>query len=173
MKNSNGSNQSSYTVREIAYLALITAACVIGRIVFQPIPNVQPMTAIFLIITGLLGLSRGLIIALLSVVITNLYMGMGPWTISQLISYGILLTLFYCLLRIPMLGRSFYLQLVFSFLAGFIYGFVISIIDVQVYGMPAFLPYYLQGLSFDFLHGVGNVVFFLLLRPIFIRLLKE
>ena len=37
----------SFSVQEIAYLALLVAASVVGRTLFQPLPNVQPMTAIF------------------------------------------------------------------------------------------------------------------------------
>lgn len=165
--------KSVFSVKELAYLALIVAACVVGRILFQPIPNVQPMTAIFLIITNYLGLSRGLLVSLLSVLITNLYMGMGIWTIAQLLSYAVLLILFKGILLLPIVGHSFYVQWGYSFLAGFLYGLIISIVDVFIYGMSAFLPYYIQGLSFDFLHGIGNAVFFLLLTPIFQRLLKD
>lgn len=173
MKNSESPEKMRFSVKELTYLALLVAACVVGRILFQPIPNVQPMTAIFLIITSHFGLGRGLIVSLLSVIITNLYMGMGVWTIAQLLSYASLLLLFSGLLKIPGLSRSFFMQVMFSFFAGFFYGFVISIIDVQIYGMPAFFPYYLQGLTFDFLHAIGNVVFFFLLTPIFQRLLKN
>ncbi len=173
MKNSRQPLKSVFSVRELTYLALIVAACVVGRILFQPIPNVQPMTAIFLIITVQLGFGRGLIVCLLSVVVTNLYMGMGFWTVTQIASYTVVLALFSGLIRIPIVGKAFITQWGFSLFSGFIYGFVISVIDVQVYGMPAFLPYYLQGLSFDFLHSIGNFVFFLLLTPIFQRLLKR
>lgn len=173
MKNSDRSLKSVFSVRELTYLALIVAACVVGRILFQPIPNVQPMTAIFLIITSRWGLGRGLIVCLLSVIITNFYMGMGIWTVAQLLSYVVLLALFSGLVKVPMMGKSFFLQWGFSFVSGFIYGFIISVIDVLVYGMTAFLPYYLQGLPFDFLHSIGNFGFFLLLAPIFQRLFQR
>jgi hypothetical protein len=59
---------------------------------------------------------------------------------------------------------------IFSVLAGFLYGLVIAMIDVQIYGMPQFWPYYLAGLYFDLLHGLGNGMFYLLLAPIFQQL---
>ncbi|MHC5216253.1 ECF transporter S component [Enterococcus sp. LJL128] len=164
---------SPFSIREIAYLSLVIAACVVGRLVFQPLPNVQPMTAIFLIITIQLGLSRGMIVALLSVLITNFYLGMGIWTFSQLLSYFFILLIVMVLSRFKEFRNSYFLQSLFSFLAGFLYGLIISFIDVQVYGMPAFLPYYLQGIPFDFMHGIGNLIFYLILAPVFIRLLQN
>lgn len=63
---------------------MTAATCTVGRLLFQFIPNIQPMTAIFLIITLQLGIFRGLLISTLSVLITNIYLGMGIWTISQI-----------------------------------------------------------------------------------------
>ena len=81
----------SFSVQEIAYLALLVAASVVGRTLFQPLPNVQPMTAIFLLVALYLGCVRGLIVALLSLLITNFYMGMGIWTIAQAVSYTVVI----------------------------------------------------------------------------------
>ena len=67
----------SFSVQEIAYLALLVAASVVGRTLFQPLPNVQPMTAIFLLVALYLGCVRGLIVALLSLLITNFTWGWG------------------------------------------------------------------------------------------------
>lgn len=65
------------------------------------------------------------------------------------------------------------LQTLFSIFAGFLYGFIIACIDVEVYGMPQFWPYYISGLSFDLLHAIGNGGFYLLLTPVFQRLYKK
>ncbi|MBO6359795.1 ECF transporter S component, partial [Enterococcus casseliflavus] len=49
MKNSN--KPLAFAGKEIAYLGLLVAAAVVGRSLFQPLPNVQPMTVIFLLVT--------------------------------------------------------------------------------------------------------------------------
>jgi energy-coupling factor transport system substrate-specific component len=169
MKNSK-STKAAFSVQEIAYLALMVAASVVGRTLFQPLPNVQPMTAIFLLVTFYLGSARGLIVALLSLLITNFYMGMGIWTIAQGISYAVVILLMSGLRHIPMVKRSMILQVSFSVLAGFIYGFIVSLVSVYLLGMPSFWGYYVQGISFDALHGVGNGLFYGLLAPLFLRL---
>ena len=109
----------SFSVQEIAYLALLVAASVVGRTLFQPLPNVQPMTAIFLLVALYLGCVRGLIVALLSLLITNFYMGMGIWTIAQAVSYTVVILMMSGLRHVPIVKRSLILQVIFSILAGF------------------------------------------------------
>lgn len=162
-----------FSVKEMAQLSLMVAACVVGRLLFQFIPNVQPMTAILLIITIYRGLRHGLIVSLLSLVITNLYLGMGVWTFTQMASYSVIILLAGLLAKWPYFKASLTWQVTYSFLAGFLYGFIISILSFKLYGMTAFFPYYLQGLSFDFLHAIGNFGFYLILAPLFKRLLHR
>lgn len=158
-----------FSTKEIAMLALSTAAAVVGRLVFQFIPNIQPMTDILLLLSIYQGLKPGLIVSTLAVVITSLYLGTGLWTISQLISFTILVIIAFFLSKIPIFKRSVILQMIFAFAAGFLYGFIISIFESKFYGIQSFLPYYLAGVSFDTMHAVGNAGFYILLYPFFSR----
>lgn len=167
-----------FSVQRLALLAALTALCHIGRLVFQFIPNIQPMTAILLVITLAIGTIDGLVVALLSLVLSNMFLGMGPWTVSQFLAYLVVISLTGCLRPLyqtshlpPVLKRLIFVA--FAFLTGLIYGFVISIVEVQVFGISNFWIYYLQGVSFDVLHAVGNAVFFLMLEPILVPLIKQ
>ncbi len=62
------------TVRDSCF---ITADCVVSRTAFQFIPNVHPITAIFILVSFYKGLLRSFLIVLLTIVVTNIYMGMG------------------------------------------------------------------------------------------------
>lgn len=79
----------------------ITAACVVGRTFFQFIPNVQPITAIFILVSFYKGLLHSFLIVLLTIVVTNIYMGMGLWTLIQIFAYSVIIILSYGLSRIP------------------------------------------------------------------------
>lgn len=158
---------SLFSTREIAVLALSTAAAVVGRLMFQFIPNIQPMTDIFILLTIYQGLRASLIVSTLSVIITSLYLGTGLWTISQLLSFTILMILAYYLSKISIFKQSLILQIIFAFFAGFLYGLIISVFESKFYGIQSFLPYYLAGVSFDAMHAVGNASFYLLLYPFF------
>ncbi|AYW48668.1 ECF transporter S component [Tetragenococcus osmophilus] len=162
---------SFFSTYELAYLAMTVATCTVGRLLFQFLPNIQPMTAIFLIITLQLGLFRGLLINILSVLITNIYLGMGVWTIAQILSFTVIICLMALFSRVfPIFRQSLFLQVLFSIFAGFLYGFIMACVDVTIYGLPQFWPYYLSGFSFDLLHAIGNGGFYLVLNPIFKQL---
>ena len=168
-----GNTIRPFTTQEIAFLSLLTAACVVGRLMFQFIPNVQPMTTLLIMIALHFGFSRGVIVTVLSLLITNFYLGMGIWTFSQIIGFSLIL-LFACLLNsVPFFNRFIWIQAIYSLLAGYLYGFVLAVIDTQIYGLTNFWAYYLAGLSFDTLHGLGNFGFYILLAPVFQRLMNN
>lgn len=164
--------ENSFPVRKITFLGLTTAAAIVGRTLFASIPNFQPVTDIVLVLSLYLGFWEGFSVALLTILITNLYMGMGIWTIFQIITYAVIVLLT-CLLR-PFLKRFFAVQIAYSAAAGLLYGFIISLFQALSFmGMDKFLPYYMAGLYFDLLHGIGNAILYILFVPIFIRLIKK
>lgn len=82
-------------IRQIALMAMLTAMCVVLRI-FKviPIPNVQPVTDILMIVTLTLGIGSGILLAALTMFISNIYLGFGIWTIPQILAYvGCVLTI--------------------------------------------------------------------------------
>ncbi|EPH96597.1 hypothetical protein D920_02127 [Enterococcus faecalis 13-SD-W-01] len=161
------------STRKIARLGLLIAACVIGRILFQFIPNVQPMTAIFLFTVYYLGIADGLLVMSLSVLLSNFYFGMGPWLFGQLISYSLVLILFSVCSRKLKAGKNQWLMAGLFFFAGMFYGGFTACYDTVVYQLPHLWVYYLQGVSFDLMHSVGNVAFFIVFAPVIHRMSKE
>lgn len=153
-------------------IALLTTLVSVGRLSFSFLPNVQPMTVLLVCITLYYGWKDGLAVSLLSVLITNMYLGMGPWTLAQLASYTLLILLTSLLEdsyeKIPML-----IMQVFVGFLGLLYGLVISLVQAPFFGWNIFVPYYLSGLPYDLLHTIGNVVFFALLYPISMRVFKQ
>ena len=76
-------------IRQIALLAMLTAMCVVLRIFkIIPIPNVQPVTDILMIVTLYLGIGSGITLATLTMLISNIYLGFGIWTIPQISAYA-------------------------------------------------------------------------------------
>lgn len=171
------SNSGYFTVNRIALLAVLTAFVSVGRLVFAlPIlPNVQPMTALLILITLNIGALDGLVISVLSLLLTNLILGTGPWTIMQMISFaGIILVT--ALLKIAYTYGTLRNRILFSIWAGvtgLVYGFLISYMSFQLYGLTNFGVYYINGLPFDTLHAVGNVVFFFILEPIIVPVIRR
>lgn len=149
----------------------------VGRLMFALpfLPNIQPMTAMFIIISLNIGVPDGLIVSLLSMLLTNLFLGMGPWTLMQIFSFAVVI-LFTGLLKIFYQFGNIKIRFVFAIWAlivGFIYGFVISYLNFRLYGLNNFLVYYINGLPFDLMHGIGNFGFFLILEPILVPIIEK
>ncbi|WLV77356.1 ECF transporter S component [Lacticaseibacillus parahuelsenbergensis] len=159
-------------VRAVALLGLLTALCTVLRIVKVPIPNVQPMTDILMVVTLLLGLRWGLGLTVSTLVVSNLVLGFGLWTLPQIAAYMIcMLVLQAIVLMLPVVRRLLWLQIGLAGLLGYLYGFVVSL-GMAVIGSLnglGFWAYYISGLLFDTYHAIGNLVFY----PIVLVVLQQ
>lgn len=162
-----------FTTREIAIMALLTALCVVGRLMSSFLPNVQPVTAIILLLAIYAKPSAAGIVSILSMVITNFYLGMGIWTIAQIATYGILIFGISLLGKVVQIQRIFWLQVILCVVMSMGYGFLITLMLAPVWGVKAFWPYYFTGISFDIIHSIGTVGFFLLLRYPLLQIFKK
>lgn len=166
-----------YDAKHIALLAMMVALNYVGRIVFQFLPNVQPMTAILLLLTLYLGVADGLIVTVLSLFLSNMILGMGPWTFAQLFAYLVIVLFTGYVVRPYLPEKMSWLFAFFAFLTGLFYGLIISIVSYRTYGMTNFWIYYTVGLPFDLAHAIGNAVFYIILQPIlhplFMRFLER
>lgn len=148
---------------KLTLLALLAALAVVGRYAFQFLPNVQPITAI-IILTGIfLGPVSSVILSVLVVFLSNMLLGMGIWTVWQIISWC-LIGLIAGIIGITWKKVPLLFIIFFSVFSGYFYGFIISLTTSQVTGH--FWPYYLAGLPFDTAHAVGNALFTILLYPL-------
>ncbi|MFD1389418.1 ECF transporter S component [Oceanobacillus sp. FSL W7-1293] len=155
---------------KLTLLALLATLAVVGRYAFQFIPNVQPVTAI-IILTGIfLGPMSAVILGILAVFLSNMLLGMGIWTVWQIISWCII-GLIAGIMGITWKRVPFIFIIIFSVVSGYFYGFIISLTTYQVTGY--FWPYYLAGLPFDTAHAIGNAVFVTLLYPLLHALLQR
>ena len=162
----------------ITQVALLTTLCVVGRIFFAFIPNVQPVTAIIAIVTILLGFKDGVIVSSLTMLVSNLILGMGPWVVLQIISYLIVVIFVYFSNRLlEKMVKSDYIlfgsRAVVTGIAGILFGFSISWLWTFLIQVENFWVYYLNGLPFDLAHSAGNVVFFFLLFPLLNKLFQR
>ncbi|MFS0863512.1 ECF transporter S component [Fredinandcohnia sp. 179-A 10B2 NHS] len=155
------------SVKKLTLLSMLIALSVVGRITFTFIPNVQPTTSIIVIVSLFLGPFYGFVLAAFSAILSNLVMGMGLWTIGQIVAWGIIGVVS------GMLGNyrekiPFAVLTAYSVFCGFLFGFVISLPTYLFTGK--FFAYYLAGLPFDVSHAIGNGLFFIILYPV-LRLL--
>lgn len=158
--------KSVFSVQRIALLGLLTALCYVSRVIFQFLPNVQPVTVILIILVLKMTVVDSWIVAILSILISNIQLGMGVWTIAQIVSFSILVGTTGLLIK-PFINQiPFVVMVLFAGLTGYLYGFIISAVQAPFFGIQNFWAYYLAGLPFDTMHALGNAVFYVLLAPV-------
>src|SRR3954468_17908933 len=163
--------------RVLALVAALAALAAIGRVAFAAFPNVKPTSDIVLFSGYALGGAPGFAVGALAALVSNVFLGQGPWTPWQMASWGVV-GLGGAALGSVMRGREpnrALLALVCG-LAGFMFG---ALLDMYQWTLAAehTLASYLavSGTSFAFniAHAAGNVVFALILGPAFTRALER
>lgn len=155
---------------KLTLLALLAALAVVGRSVFAFLPNVQPVTALIIICGLMLGPTAAIILALLTTFLSNMLLGMGIWTVWQVVSWALIGLISGWIGKYP--GETpVYIIVMVAVFSGYLYGFIISLTTYSIAGK--FWPYYLAGLPFDTYHAIGNAVFIILLYPIISHFFKK
>src|SRR5690625_4857854 len=129
--------------RRIVLLAFLAALAIVGRIATSFLPNVQPVTAVIIISGFLFGPVAGILLGIVTTLISNFILGTGIWTIWQIVSWSIIGVVAGAI-GIVNKNISLFFAVVYGVFSGYFYGFVISLFTYQITG--AFLPYYLAGL---------------------------
>ena len=159
----------------VALVAALAAISVAGRVAFSPIPNVVPTTDITLIAGYALGGAPGFAVGALSGLVSNFWLGQGPWTPWQMAGWGMtgLLGAWLATLSGRDIGR-FGLAAVCAF-AGFAYGALLDFSLMVTYGgeqsLDRFLAISARGIPFNIAHAAGNAALALVAGPAMVRML--
>ena len=72
----------------LAMLAILAIFGIAGRVLFEPLPNVQPVTVIVLLAGIYYGAPRALALAGIIALVSNVaVLGHGPWTLFQVVGW--------------------------------------------------------------------------------------
>jgi Squalene-hopene cyclase C-terminal domain/ECF-type riboflavin transporter, S component/Prenyltransferase and squalene oxidase repeat len=163
--------------RVVGLVAVLAALAVVGRLVFAAVPNVKPTTDIVLFAGYALGAAPGFAVGAIGAIVSNVFLGQGPWTVWQMAAWGAVGIgggLIAWATRGRELGR---IELaVYCGLAGFAFG---AAMDVYQWTLAArqdlstYLAIATTSLPYNVAHAIGNVVFCLLIGPVFIRSLRR
>ncbi len=151
--------------RRMVITAIMTALAVFGRF----IPLFKPITAIIVITAVYLGAQAGFLTGAMSVLLSNIWFGQGPWTPFQMLGFG-LIGLFAGYLS-RWLVRSKALLVIYGVFAGIAYSFIMDIWTVLWYSggfdTGLYASAIISALPFTALYAVSNAVFLLVLsKPI-------
>ena len=151
--------------RRMVITAIMTALAVFGRF----IPLFKPITAIIVITAVYLGAQAGFLTGAMSVLLSNIWFGQGPWTPFQMLGFG-LIGLFAGYLS-RWLVHSKALLVIYGVFAGIAYSFIMDIWTVLWYSggfdTGLYASAIISALPFTALYAVSNAVFLLILsKPI-------
>jgi len=163
--------------RVLALVAALAALAAIGRVAFAAFPNVKPTSDVVLFSGYALGGAPGFAVGALAALVSNVFLGQGPWTPWQMVSWGVVGlggAAFGRLMRGREPNRAL-LALVCG-LAGFVFGALMDMYQWTLaaeHTLASYLAVSGTSLPFNVLHATGNVVFALILGPAFIRALQR
>lgn len=145
--------------QNIALLALLTVLTSGLRVLFAPLPSVQPATFIIIMTGAVFGPEMGGFVGVMTPLISNMFLGQGVYTPFMMAGWGLVGYLSGALYpRVK--NRNLFLY-TFAIASAFIYGWITNLSMLIFYPptLPAVLLIYGLSLPFDSLHAVSNLIF--------------
>ena len=158
--------------KEVALVATLGAVAAAGRVLFSPLPGVQPVTVTCIVAGAALGPRAGLAVGPIAGLISNSFLGQGPWTPPQMALWAAA-GLTGAFLR-PLCRRAVGLALLAG-VWGLLFGWAMNAWFLASFGpevsWASFVLVSGRSVPFDVAHAAGNVVFALAIGPALLRLL--
>ena len=82
--------RSKPALRQIMPTVVLAALAAAGRIIFAPIPDFKPVSAIRIIAGATFGRQSGFMVGALAALISNFFFGQGAWTPWQMYAWGLI-----------------------------------------------------------------------------------
>ena len=162
--------------KEIVLLAMLAAIAAVSRVPFAAIPSVQP-TSFVIIMAGIaFGAEAGFLVGAVSAVVSNIFLGQGPWTPWQMFAWG-MMGMTAGLLKDYVWMKSRISLSIFGFVWGYIFGWIMNIwfmiANVESWSIHYFITTYAASFYFDLAHGVTNTILILLFSVSWLKVLQR
>ena len=146
--------------KEIALVAMLGTISAVSRVPFAVIPNVQPCTYLIICSGYVFGPVAGFMVGAVTALVSNFFLGQGPWTPYQMFAWG-LVGVSAAYFRRFKLGRIW--LIIFGIIWGYLYGWIVNVWFWVSFIYPltlrTFIVYQLNSVWFDTFHAIGNVIF--------------
>ncbi|HIE36941.1 TPA: hypothetical protein EYP83_02135 [Candidatus Geothermarchaeota archaeon] len=138
--------------RMVAYISVFTSMAVVGRLSMTILPNIAPVAPLTLLAGYLGNAYTGFVVGLLSMLISDIYIGIGPWTLFTSFFMGLVGVTGSLIYRV---SRDKVIIFVLSYIAVLIYDIGTSIFPMLFFGVPPivailnlFLPIFFLGIPY-------------------------
>ena len=146
--------------KEIALIAMLGTISAVSRVPFAVIPNVQPCTYLIICSGYVFGPVAGFMVGAMTALVSNFFLGQGPWTLYQMFAWG-LAGVSAAYLRRFDLGKTS--LIILGVIWGYLYGWIMNTWFWASFIYPltfrTFLTYQLTSIWFDTFHALGNAIF--------------
>lgn len=156
--------------RELVLLASLAALNIAGRSIFFMLPEFKPVLALTIIVGVSLGGETGFLVGSMTMLVSNIIFGQGPWTPWQMFALGIIGFLAGILFRKGLLRRTRESLAIFgAFSAIVIYGGLMNPAAALIWvgngslNLKSLLAYYVTGFPMDCVRAIATVIFLWLL----------
>ncbi len=161
--------------REIVLIALLAAAAAVSRVPFAVLPSVQPTSFVIIASALVFGAESGFMIGALAALVSNMFLGQGPWTPWQMFGWG-MIGWTAGLLRDVLIVHRWRL-LGFGFLWGFLFGWIMNVWSasglIPNHDWTGIAFIYASSFYFDLFHALSNVFFLALFGGAWIKVLER
>ena len=160
--------------KDVSLTAMLGALSAVARVPFSAIPSLQPSTFIIACTGYVFGPAKGFAVGALTAIVSSFFLGLGPWTIFQIIAWGLVGVFFAVLgkLKFPVWSL-----VVFGFLWGYVFGFIMNLWYLMAFGFPinikSIIALQLASFWMDTVHATGNAAFFIIFGKRVISILSR
>ncbi|MBG9580271.1 membrane protein, partial [Bacillus thuringiensis] len=140
------------------------------------LPSVQPTSFVIIVSAIVFGSETGFMIGATAAIVSNIFLGQGPWTPWQMFSWG-MIGFIAGLLRNTFLMKKLWGRLLYGLFVGFLFGWIMNLWGllgfIREATWEAVVSYYIASFYFDLSHAISNVIFLLLFSTSWITILTR
>ena len=152
--------RAAVSSKEIALVAMLGTIAAVLRIPFAAIPSVQPSTYLIICSGYVFGPVAGFMVGAITALVSNFFLGQGPWTLYQIFAWGLAGVTAAYLRRLTISTKWL---IVFGILWSYVFGVIMNIWFWTSFVYPltprTFVVAQLSSIWFDTFHAVGNAIF--------------
>lgn len=157
-------------VKELILFGVLGGLISVSQIALSFIPNVETVS-LFIILFSLIYKKKAMYIVFVFVIVMGLIYGFGVWWFGYIILWPFLCVMTYKLENV--ISEKYLILSLYSGIFGLLFGFFYAIPYGIFGGINAGIAYWVSGIPFDIIHGIGNYFIMLFLGEKIFRVVKN
>lgn len=158
------------SVKELILFGMLGGIVSLSQIALSFIPNVETVT-LFIIIFSLIYREKALFIVFVFVAVMGIVYGFGLWWWGYVVIWPLLCILTIKIRKILLKGSL--VMAIYSGIFGLLFGVFFAIPYAIFGGINAGIAYWISGIPYDIIHGVGNYFIMLVLGEPLLKLINR